>query len=151
MLPSSWSLLGFAVTLVIAFELIAVDDTELGQQFPHWSTAKRMEQPYTGKHALHAALWVRSSPMSCLYLHFHIFPSNTGRCLHEVRVDSSQPWSKSFVVLCIRARNRACVDVQLESCNLSGNQLNGSLPSTWSSMAQVFTFGQSHLCSGSGN
>ena len=30
-----------------------------------------------------------------------------------------------------------CVGLQLVHCDMSGNQLNGSLPGAWSSMAQV--------------
>ena len=30
-----------------------------------------------------------------------------------------------------------CVGLQLVYCDMSGNQLNGSLPGAWSSMAQV--------------
>ena len=57
-------------------------------------------------------------------------------------------WYAGYVThrlqLCI-TRIKTSVDLQLVSCALYDNRLNGSLPSSWSSMAQVCTPGQQYL------
>ena len=53
---ASWSLHRPPVKSVIGTELVAAKDAALGWQQAHWSTAKLMEQPQTGKYALQTRL-----------------------------------------------------------------------------------------------
>ena len=68
-------------SLVTGIELIADADFAIAQQLPHWSTAKLVEQPHSGQHALY-----RSAAFAALKLATMVPPLSIGNLIGDMRM-----------------------------------------------------------------